>query len=202
MEYHSRLQSKLNDELFDAILSLRSREECYRFFEDLCSVSELQAMAQRLEVARMLAEDITYIDIARLTGASTATISRINRCLKYGAEGYRIALERSGTDGSPADKRLIRQPFSFSARAGKSDAFARKCARYFSHCAGSSTAASICSRYADIFCATASRFSLDINSMSGFSAKHFARCSSRSSNTISDIALPLPGQRAVISLRI
>ena len=72
MEYHSRLQSKLNDELFDAILSLRSREECYRFFEDLCSVSELQAMAQRLEVARMLAEDITYIDIARLTGASTA----------------------------------------------------------------------------------------------------------------------------------
>ena len=65
MEYHSRLQSKLNDELFDAILSLRSREECYRFFEDLCSVSELQAMAQRLEVARMLAEDITYIDIAR-----------------------------------------------------------------------------------------------------------------------------------------
>ena len=61
MEYHSRLQSKLNDELFDAILSLRSREECYRFFEDLCSVSELQAMAQRLEVARMLAEDITYI---------------------------------------------------------------------------------------------------------------------------------------------
>ena len=104
MEYHSRLQSKLNDELFDAILSLRSREECYRFFEDLCSVSELQAMAQRLEVARMLAEDITYIDIARLTGASTATISRINRCLKYGAEVYRIALERSGTDGSPADK--------------------------------------------------------------------------------------------------
>ena len=103
MEYHSRLQSKLNDELFDAILSLRSREECYRFFEDLCSVSELQAMAQRLEVARMLAEDITYIDIARLTGASTATISRINR-LKYGAEGYRIALERSGTDGSPADR--------------------------------------------------------------------------------------------------
>ena len=69
MEYHSRLQSKLNDELFDAILSLRSREECYRFFEDLCSVSELQAMAQRLEVARMLAEDITYIDIARLTAA-------------------------------------------------------------------------------------------------------------------------------------
>ncbi len=104
MEYHSRLQSKLNDELFDAILSLRSREECYRFFEDLCSVSELQAMAQRLEVARMLAEDITYIDIARLTGASTATISRINRCLKYGAEGYRIALERSGPAGSPADK--------------------------------------------------------------------------------------------------
>lgn len=104
MEYHSRLQSKLNDELFDAILSLRSREECYRFFEDLCSVSELQAMAQRLEVARMLAEDITYIDIARLTGASTATISRINRCLKYGAEGYRIALERSETDGSPADR--------------------------------------------------------------------------------------------------
>lgn len=92
MNYQSKLQSQEIDNLFDAILSLEDREQCYRFFEDLCSISELQAMAQRLEVAYMLADNITYSDIAQKTGASTATISRINRCLKYGADGYSLVL--------------------------------------------------------------------------------------------------------------
>ena len=94
MSYQSKLRCESIDMLFDAVISLQSREECYRFFEDLCSISELQAMAQRLEVARMLNENITYSDIACKTGASTATISRINRCLRYGAEGYRLVLDR------------------------------------------------------------------------------------------------------------
>jgi TrpR-related protein YerC/YecD len=93
MNYNSKLESESIDKLFDAILKLEDREQCYRFFEDLCSISELQAMAQRLEVAYMLAENITYADIAQKTGASTATISRINRCLKYGAGGYSLIVE-------------------------------------------------------------------------------------------------------------
>ena len=93
MNYQSKLESENIDALFDAILKLEDREQCYRFFEDLCSISELQAMAQRLEVAYMLAENITYADIAQQTGASTATISRINRCLKYGAGGYSLVVE-------------------------------------------------------------------------------------------------------------
>lgn len=94
MGYQSKLQSQSADQLFDAILSLENREECYRFFEDICTISELQALMQRLEVAYMLAENITYNDIAQKTGASTATISRINRCLKYGADGYSLVISR------------------------------------------------------------------------------------------------------------
>ena len=102
MNYQSKLESKNIDTLFDAILKLEDREQCYRFFEDLCSISELQAMAQRLEVAYMLAENITYADIAQQTGASTATISRINRCLKYGAGGYSLVVDIK--DGSKANE--------------------------------------------------------------------------------------------------
>ena len=79
MNYRSKLESERANILFDAILQLKDRDECYRFFQDLCSVSELQAMAQRLEVAYMLADNITYAEIAQKTGVSTATISRINR---------------------------------------------------------------------------------------------------------------------------
>ena len=80
--------------LFDGILKLKTREECYAFFEDLCTMNELLSMAQRLEVAQMLVEHRTYIDIADQTGASTATISRINRTLNYGNDGYELVLER------------------------------------------------------------------------------------------------------------
>ena len=82
------------DKLFEAILSLKSSEECYRFFEDICTINELQAMAQRLEVAKMLNERKTYIEIAEATGASTATISRVNKSLNYGSDGYNLILER------------------------------------------------------------------------------------------------------------
>lgn len=82
------------DRLFDGILKLKTREECYAFFEDLCTMNELLSMAQRLEVAQMLVEHRTYIDIADQTGASTATISRINRTLNYGNDGYELVLKR------------------------------------------------------------------------------------------------------------
>ncbi|EEG28525.1 TrpR family protein YerC/YecD [[Clostridium] methylpentosum DSM 5476] len=92
------LNNKLNDEymdyLFDCILSLKNKEECYRYFEDLCTIAELKAMSQRMHVAKMLTEQRVYNDIVKLTGASTATISRVNRCLSYGTNGYKLAIER------------------------------------------------------------------------------------------------------------
>ena len=80
--------------LFDAILSLENKEECYRFFEDVCTVNELLSLSQRYEVARMLRAQKTYLDIAEKTGASTATISRVNRSLNYGSDGYEKVFER------------------------------------------------------------------------------------------------------------
>lgn len=82
------------DQLFEAILLLKDKDECYRFFEDICTVGELQAIAQRLQVAIMLKEGRTYTDIAEATGASTATISRVKRFLHYGSDGYNLVLER------------------------------------------------------------------------------------------------------------
>lgn len=84
----SKLKDALNDQLFEAILSLQDKEQCYKFFEDICTITELKAMAQRLEVARMLDEGCIYDEIVEKTGASTATISRVKRCLVYGADGY------------------------------------------------------------------------------------------------------------------
>ena len=81
------------DHLFDAILTLKDREECYKFFEDVCTIKELLAMAQRYEVALMLEKKMTYLDIADKTGASTATISRVNRSLPYGEDGYAIVAD-------------------------------------------------------------------------------------------------------------
>lgn len=86
-----------NDEmnhLFQAILQLRDEEECYKFFMDVCTINELQSMGQRYEVAKMLREKKTYCEIAKETGASTATISRVNRSLNYGNDGYDLVLER------------------------------------------------------------------------------------------------------------
>ena len=88
------LRTEAADRLFDAVLTLKSREECYRFFEDICTVSELQALSQRFEVAHMLRNHQTYMDIAETTGASTATISRVNRSLNYGHDGYDLVLRR------------------------------------------------------------------------------------------------------------
>lgn len=78
----------------EAILALKTKEECYDFFEDLCTIPELKAMSQRLQVAKMLSENRVYSDIVKETGASTATISRVNRSLIYGKEGYDIVFKR------------------------------------------------------------------------------------------------------------
>jgi len=94
--YTGKLRDPLLDQLFQAILQLQDSEECYQFFEDVCTVAELKIMAQRLEVARMLQGNYTYGEIAARTGASTATISRVKRALHYGADGYKIVLERLG----------------------------------------------------------------------------------------------------------
>ena len=82
------------ESLFEAILSLKTIEECYCFFEDLCTVPELKALSQRYQVAKMLDEHKVYSDIVSQTGASTATISRVNRSLNYGCDGYRIVFDR------------------------------------------------------------------------------------------------------------
>lgn len=82
------------DQLFRAILALESAEECYQFFEDICTVKEIHAIAQRMEVARMLADGCSYQQAIANTGASSATISRVKRCLDYGAGGYKLILDR------------------------------------------------------------------------------------------------------------
>lgn len=91
---NSKLKDELTDNLFEAVLLLETTEECYNFFEDICTISEIKALAQRLEVAKMLKEDKTYTEICEKTGASTATISRVNRSLNYGADGYKMVLQR------------------------------------------------------------------------------------------------------------
>lgn len=93
MEYNSKIRSEHIDELFRAVLSLNSLEECYRFFEDVCTIKEIKSMSQRLQVARLLKLEKTYNEIEEKTGASTATISRINRVLNYGADGYEIVFK-------------------------------------------------------------------------------------------------------------
>ena len=89
-----KIRTESVDYLFDAILSLKDREECYTFFEDVCTINELLSLSQRLEVAKMLREQRTYLEIAEKTGASTATISSVNRSLNYGNDGYDMVFER------------------------------------------------------------------------------------------------------------
>ena len=93
---NKKLETAEMDELLRAILSLETVEEAYEFFEDLCTVNEMVAMKQRFEVAKMLREERTYQDIADETGASSATISRVNRALNYGNDGYDLVLKRIG----------------------------------------------------------------------------------------------------------
>ena len=90
-----QIRTEATDLLFDAILSLKDKAECYTFFEDICTINELMSLSQRFEVAKMLREQ-TYLEIAEKTGASTATISRVNRSLNYGNDGYDMVFERIG----------------------------------------------------------------------------------------------------------
>ncbi len=103
MAYTDKLREPLLDQLFEAILQLKNIDECYQFFEDVCTVTELKTMAQRLEVARMLQGNFTYGEIASQTGASTATISRVKRSLYYGADGYKTVLSRLHTLSDSGD---------------------------------------------------------------------------------------------------
>lgn len=90
----SKIKSKELDLFFKAILDLNNIEECYKFFEDVATINEIKALAQRLHVAKLLNDKKTYTEIAEITGASTATISRVNRCLNYGSDGYNLILKR------------------------------------------------------------------------------------------------------------
>lgn len=96
---NSKIKDESTDKLFEAILLLENIEECYSFFEDIGTISEIKALAQRLEVAKMLRDGKTYTEIGEKTGASTATISRVNRCLNYGADGYKLILDRMDAKG-------------------------------------------------------------------------------------------------------
>lgn len=91
---NKKIQTEAIDKMFDAILTLKTKEECYMFFEDLCTINELLSLSQRYEVAEMLDQKNTYLEIAEKTGASTATISRVNRALSYGNDGYALVLKR------------------------------------------------------------------------------------------------------------
>ena len=93
-----KLRTEAVDHQLDAVLCLENREECYTFFEDVCTVNELLSLSQRFEVAKMLRDQKTYLDIAEKTGASTATISRVNRSLNYGNDGYDMVFSRMKDD--------------------------------------------------------------------------------------------------------
>ena len=116
-----KIRTEAVDQLFEAILCLKDKEECYTFFEDVCTINELLSLSQRFEVAKMLMDKRTYLDISEKTGASTATISRVNRSLNYGNDGYEMVFSRmaekeneSGLDHLPflyrefSDKREVR----------------------------------------------------------------------------------------------
>ena len=91
--FEPKVRNEQTDLLVEAVLKLQSSEDAYRFFEDVCTIAEMKSMAQRIEVARMLRSGVTYQEIAKETGASSATISRVNRALLYGADGYRRVLD-------------------------------------------------------------------------------------------------------------
>jgi len=96
--YESKLKSDDLDRLFSAVLTLKTQEECYMFFEDICTISELMSIAQRMKVVQLLQQRHTTHNISETTGASTATISRVNRCLHYGTGGYGLVLDRLKED--------------------------------------------------------------------------------------------------------
>ena len=91
--FDPQVKNEQTELLMQALLTLQSEDDAYRFFEDLCTIAEVKSMAQRIEVARLLRAGVTYQEIVRETGASSATISRVNRALLYGADGYRRVLD-------------------------------------------------------------------------------------------------------------
>lgn len=93
---NNKIRTEAVEHLFEAILTLDNKEECFDFFEDLCTINELLSLSQRYEVATMLKEKKTYLEIAEKTGASTATISRVNRSLNYGCDGYEMVFKKLG----------------------------------------------------------------------------------------------------------
>lgn len=96
MDYTPRVENDQIDGLCEAFLTVKNKEECYKFLEDICTIKEIQAISQRFEVAKLLKSKKTYTEIEEITGASTATISRVNRSLNYGADGYKMVFERLG----------------------------------------------------------------------------------------------------------
>lgn len=96
--YDSKVKNDETDGLYEAIMSLESLEECYKFFDDLCTFGEIKAMAQRYHVAQLLEEGKTFTQISEEVGASSATITRVNKCITYGSDGYKMVLERLGKD--------------------------------------------------------------------------------------------------------
>ena len=96
MDYAPRVENDQIDGLCEAFLTVKNKEECYKFLEDICTIKEIQAISQRFEVAKLLKSKKTYTEIEEITGASTATISRVNRSLNYGADGYKMVFERLG----------------------------------------------------------------------------------------------------------
>ena len=103
-DMNKKIKTDAVDHLFDAILTLKNPEECYKFFEDVSTINELLSLSQRYEVAKMLREGKTYLEIADKTGASTATISRVNRSLNYGSDGYDMVFSRLQMDSAEPEK--------------------------------------------------------------------------------------------------
>ena len=101
---NSKIRDKNTDFLFKAILTLKDIDECYRFFEDLCTVAEIKAMSQRIVVAKMLSDKKVYSDIVAATGASTETISRVNRSLIYGCDAYKMVFSRTEQEDFSAER--------------------------------------------------------------------------------------------------
>lgn len=101
--YQSKLMNEHTDMLVDAILKLETREECYRFLEDLLTIREMEDLSQRLQVAKLLTDKVTYTEITQKTGASSATIGRVNRALSYGADGYKTILQKLKATGETDD---------------------------------------------------------------------------------------------------
>ncbi|MDO5144836.1 MAG: YerC/YecD family TrpR-related protein [bacterium] len=91
--YEPKVKNDQTELLMEAVLALETKDDAYRFFEDICTIAEVRSIAQRMQVARLLRQKVTYQEIARITGASTATISRVNRALTYGADGYHHVLD-------------------------------------------------------------------------------------------------------------